>query len=127
MKPQRCLVRAAFRLSLLCAVFALAAHAGELNKRINATRVPGISKVVKAQTGMDGTIHLLFDADDGPRYTKSKDGGVTFSAPMTIVDAAARQPGLEFSAWDLAVGKEGRVHVAMSNNAWKLKLPEEEW
>jgi hypothetical protein len=25
------------------------------------------------------------------------------------------------------VGKDGRVHMAMSNNAWKLKLPQEEW
>jgi hypothetical protein len=34
---------------------------------------------------------------------------------------------LEFSAWDLAVGQAGRVHVAMGTNAWKLKLPQEEW
>jgi hypothetical protein len=27
----------------------------------------------------------------------------------------------------MAVGKGGRVHVAMSTNAWKLKLSEEEW
>jgi hypothetical protein len=25
------------------------------------------------------------------------------------------------------VGKGGRIHVAMSTNAWKLKLPQEEW
>jgi hypothetical protein len=43
------------------------------------------------------------------------------------VDAAARKPGLKFSTWDLALGKDGRVHVAMGNNAWKLKLPKEEW
>ena len=35
--------------------------------------------------------------------------------------------GLEYSAWDMAVGKGGRVHVAMGTNAWKLKLPQEEW
>ena len=27
----------------------------------------------------------------------------------------------------MAVGKGGRVHVAMGTNAWKLKLPQEEW
>jgi hypothetical protein len=27
----------------------------------------------------------------------------------------------------MAVGKGGRVHVALGTNAWKLKLPEEEW
>jgi len=39
----------------------------------------------------------------------------------------AQKPGLKFNAWDMAVSKEGRVHVAMGNNAWKLKLPQEEW
>jgi hypothetical protein len=27
----------------------------------------------------------------------------------------------------MALGKDGRVHVALSTNAWKLKLPEDEW
>jgi hypothetical protein len=27
----------------------------------------------------------------------------------------------------MAVGKGSRIHVAMSTNAWKLKLPQEEW
>jgi hypothetical protein len=27
----------------------------------------------------------------------------------------------------MAVGKGGRIHVAMGTNAWKLKLPQEEW
>lgn len=35
-------------------------------------------------------------------------------------------PGLEFITWDLAVGQDNRVHVALGNNAWKLKLPQEE-
>jgi hypothetical protein len=90
-------------------------------------RIPGASRIVKAQTGADGTIHLLFDATDGPFYAYSRDGGQTFSAAMAVVDAAARKPGLKFSGWDLAVGQDGRVHVAMGNNAWKLKLPQEEW
>ena len=43
------------------------------------------------------------------------------------MDTVAQKPGLKFSGWDMAVGKDGRVHVAMGNNAWKLKLPQEEW
>jgi len=104
-----------------------AGHASERVNRVNVIRVPGDAKVVKAQLGADGTLHLLLDAEDGPRHVKSTDAGVTFSAPMTIVDAASLKPGLKFQGEDLAVGKDGRVHVAMSNNAWKLKLPEEEW
>src|SRR5213080_2503881 len=102
-------------------------HASERANRVNVIRVPGDDKVVKAHLGADGAIHLLLDAEDGPRYVKSTDAGVTFSAPMTIVDAASQKPGLKFQGEDLAVGKDGRVHVAMSNNAWKLKLPEVEW
>lgn len=108
-------------------IWTLAMDADEMTNRVSTIRVPRASKVFKAQSGADGAIHLLFDSDDGPQYVKSHDGGLTFSAPMAIVDAATQKPGLKFSAWDLAVGKDGRVHVAMGNNAWKLKLPKEEW
>src|SRR5262245_39110479 len=63
-----------------------AAHADELTDRVSTIRVPGASKVIKAHSGADGTIHLLFDNDEGPRYANSRDGGLTFSAPMAIVD-----------------------------------------
>jgi hypothetical protein len=111
--------------SYFIAIFA--GHAGEAASRVSAIRVPAPGMVMKAQLGADGTIHLLLDAPDGPRYVKSSDGGATFSAPMTIVDAASQKPGLKFSAADLAVGSDGRVHVAMGNNAWKLKLPQDQW
>jgi hypothetical protein len=102
-------------------------HAGEVTNRVNTIRVPGASKVLKAERGVDGTIHLLLDAAAGPEYVNSKDGGLTFSKPIPLVDAAARKPGLEFRGEGIAVGKGGRVFAAMSNNAWKLKLPQEEW
>ena len=108
-------------------MWTFANHADETANRVNAVRVPVAGQVMKAQLGTDGTIHLLLQTADGPRYAKSKDSGLTFSAPITIVDASVQKPGLEFHAEDLAVGKDGRVYVAMSNNAWKLKLPEEEW
>jgi hypothetical protein len=95
--------------------------------RVSAIRVPGAPRIIKAHAGADGTFHLLFDGDDGPFYCRSEDAGRTFGPKMPIVDAASKKPGLEFSAWDLALGKNGRVHVAMGNNAWKLKLPQEEW
>jgi hypothetical protein len=101
--------------------------ADEAANRVKIIRIPGVSKVVKAQIGADGAVHVLFDAEDGPRYVKSTDAGVTFGAPMAIVDGASEKPGLKFQGEDLAIGKDGRVHVAMANNAWKLKLPEREW
>jgi hypothetical protein len=118
------------RLSLLglSVLFAAALQAAGPANRPKVIRVPGgDNNVVKAQVDADGTIHLLLDAEDGPRYVKSADAGVSFSAPIPIVDAASKKPGLKFQGEDLAIGKDGRVHVAMANNAWKLKLPEEEW
>lgn len=109
----------------LASIFSCAAS--ERTNRVTAIRVPVSGEVVKAQLGADDTIHLLVDTSDGPQYVRSKDAGATFSAPLRVVDAASQKPGLKFHAWDLAVGKQGRVHVAMGNNAWKLKLPQEEW
>src|SRR6266436_4918061 len=101
-----------FALLSLSFVTVVAGHASERANRVNVIRVPGDDKVVKAQLGPDGTIHLLLDAEGGPRYMKSTDAGVSFSAPMKIVDATLQKPGLKFQGEDLAVGKDGRVHVA---------------
>src|SRR5262249_11889095 len=87
----------------------------------------GGAKPVVARTDREGTVHLLCDSREGPRYLRSTDGGVTFSAGLPVVNGGSRAAGLEYSAWDMAIGKGGRVHVAMSTNAWKLKLPQEEW
>jgi len=106
---------------------ASASRAVESLSRVQIVTAPGISRVAKAQADAAGTIHLLFDSERGPRYANSHDGGVTFGAPIEIVDAAARRPGLSFTIEDLAVAPDGRVHVALSSNAWKLKLPEDEW
>ena len=116
-------------LATIClSVFALfTAQAGDSTSRVSPIRLSPPGKVIKAEVGTDKTIHVLLDAVDGPQYRKSQDNGVTFSEPLAIVDSASQKPGLKFSAWDLVVGKGGRVHVALGNNAWKLKLPQEEW
>jgi hypothetical protein len=95
--------------------------------RVEIIHVPGASNVMKAETGPGNAIHLLYDTDDGPQYVKSTDGGKTFSTPVAVVDRASRKPGLQFITWDMAVDGVGRVHVALGNNAWKLKLPQTEW
>jgi hypothetical protein len=95
--------------------------------RVTTLRPELTGQVVKAQIDGSGTIHLLVQGKDGPQYARSQDNGRTFSAPISIVDEKARKPGLEFQGEDMAVGKNGRVFIAMSNNAWKLKLPEREW
>lgn len=104
-----------------------AIHAADGPDRVQVIHAPGASNVMKAERGADGAIHLFFDADGGPHYVKSTDDGATFSAPLSVVDDAARKPGLEYTTWDMAVGQDGRVHVVMGTNAWKLKLPQEQW
>src|SRR5262249_13766441 len=69
-----------------------------------------------------------FTCSPSPKYARSTDGGRTFGpAKPVVVGGKQRTAGLEYSAWDMAVGQVGRIHVAMSTNAWKLKLPQEEW
>src|SRR5262245_11786487 len=104
-----------------------AADAGDAAGRVTTVAVPSLGRPVAARADAGGTIHLLCDSPDGPRYARSTDGGATFSAAIPVVTRDVRPSGLEYSAWDMAVGKGGRVHVAMATNAWKPKLPEEEW
>ena len=95
--------------------------------KVTTVSVPGGGKPVVAKTDKAGTIHLLYDSDDGPKYARSSEGALTFGRPISVVGEKSRIEGLEYSAWDMAVGKGGRVHVAMGTNAWKLKLPQDEW
>lgn len=95
--------------------------------KVTTVPVPSGGRAMAAKTDAQGTIHLLFDTSDGPHYASSQDNGQTLSPPIPLVDQASRKPGLEFSTWDMAVSADGAVHVALGNNAWKLKLPQEEW
>ena len=104
-----------------------AANADDAAGRVKTISVPDSGRPVVARTDKAGTIHLLSDSDDGPKYAKSSDNGVTFGPAIPVLGAEPRPAGLEYSAWDMAVGKGGRVHVAMGTNAWKLKLPQDEW
>ena len=103
------------------------AYAGDGTSRVTTVPVPEQGRPVVAKTDEEGTIHLLYDSDDGPKYTKSPDGGLTFGPPISVVGEGSRMKGLEYSAWDMAIGKGGRIHVAMGTNAWKLKLPQDDW
>src|SRR5512132_1995129 len=105
----------------------LPAVADDSAAKVTTVAVPGGGKPIVARTGKDGAVHLLFDSGGGPKYAKSTDGGVSFSAAIPVVRGGSQAAGLEYDAWDMAIGKGGRVHVAMGTNAWKLKLPHEEW
>lgn len=104
-----------------------ALYAADDAARVQALRVPGGLLILKAELALDGSIHVLVDSKSGPQHVMTRDQGATFSKPISVVDDAARRPGLEFGVWDAAIGRDGRLHVALGTNAWKLKLPKEEW
>jgi len=121
--------QAEFALALLSTVFfsPAAASAADGIGKVTTVPVPGRGQPVVAKTDAAGTIHLLYESKDGPKYARSTDGGQTFDLAIPVVVGGPQKAGLEYSAWDMAVGKGGRIHVAMGTNAWKLKLPEAEW
>jgi len=76
----------------LCAAPSLSpASADGAAGKVMTVAVPGGGKPVVARTGKDGTVHLLFDSEEGPKYVKSTDGGATFSAPVAL-GAPAHNP-----------------------------------
>ena len=103
------------------------ASAAAPDSKVNSVAAPHGTKPAAAKIDARGVIHLVCDAADGPRYHRSNDGGATWSHALPLVGPEARRPGLEFIVWDLAVNAAGDVHVALGTNAWKLKLPKEEW
>ena len=117
----------AFAVVIVFQLSLLAANAGDRVNKVTVLPILDRGEPVVAKTDTDGAIHLFFNSADGPRYAKSTDSGKSFSAAISVGDRASRKPGLKFDAWDMAVGKGGRVHVAMATNAWKLKLPQKEW
>jgi hypothetical protein len=121
--------QAASTLALLGTIFfcPAATNANDGTNKLATVAIPSGGKPVVAKIDKEGVIHLLFDSADGPMYARSVDNGATFGPAIAVVPGRPREVGLEYSAWDMAVGKGGRVHVAMSTNAWKLKLPKEEW
>src|SRR4051794_26200715 len=75
--------------------------------KVRLASVPGGGEVMTAKVDSKGTIHLLYDSAAGPQYVKSTDHGASWSAALSLVDPGSRKPGLEFSVWDMAVGKGG--------------------
>ncbi|HXG08707.1 MAG TPA: sialidase family protein [Gemmataceae bacterium] len=97
-------------------LFGAAAEAGESGK-VTLLRVP--DNGIQPQVAGDdkGTIHLVYfrgEARNGDLfYVRSSDGGSTFSRPLRVNS----QPGSAIAVGNirgahLAVGKNGRVHVA---------------
>jgi hypothetical protein len=107
----------------LCLFTATANAANELT----TIATPNGGQPLGARVDDRGTIHLIYNSAAGPQYVASTNGGKTLSKPISVLGKTAPPRGLEYLAWDMAVSPQGHVHVAMGTNAWKLKLPKEEW
>lgn len=116
-------------LAALAVIFAgySATEADDGPAAVTLIAVPEGGRPASARLDGAGASHLLFDSEEGPRYARSADGGSSFGPPVRVVGAGIRPEGLEFAARDMAVGRGGRVQAAPGINAWKLKLPREEW
>jgi hypothetical protein len=101
--------------------------ADDIVPTVQVLPVPNGGKPIVARIDTAGTIHVLYDTNTGPAYAKSSDAGHTFGTTISVIGDDSPPTGLEYAAWDMAIGKAGRIHVAMGTNAWKLKLPQEEW
>ncbi|GAB5444701.1 MAG: hypothetical protein Fues2KO_50500 [Fuerstiella sp.] len=115
------------RFTALSLLFFVSSPLVGADSKLKTVATPGGAEPLAAETDAEGTIHLLIHTAGGPQYVRTRDDGHTFSKPIFLVDYARHKPGLEFEVWDMAVGPAGRVHVALGTNAWKLKLPQEQW
>jgi hypothetical protein len=110
----------------ICLSFLIACTAKAVD-RVRIVPVPEHGEPAVARSDARGDVHLIFNSRTGPRYAKWDEIDKRFSPPLPVVNGILPVSGLEFAAWDMAVGPEGRVHVALGSNAWKLKRPKEEW
>jgi len=80
-----------------------------------------------AKTGSTQDLYVIADTSHGPKLWKSVDDGKSFSDSTPLVDSKKQPAGLEYHVWDAAISPDGNLYIALGTNAWKLKLPKEEW
>jgi hypothetical protein len=113
--------------AMTLALFALSIcevqHAAELDhgRKVALVRVPdaGIQPQVAVDTA--GVVHMIYykgDPGEGDLYyVRSRDGGATFSAPLAVNSGRGSAVAAgNIRGGHLAVGKNGRVHVAWNGS-----------
>jgi hypothetical protein len=111
-------------LCLILLTFTLPLFAAQSVRVVDA---PAGGKPMFAKAGPKGESHLVYEKAGEVWYALSTDDGSTWGTPLSVTASAPKVAGLEYTAWDMAVGPDGRVHVAIGTNAWKLKLPKDQW
>src|ERR1051326_1095793 len=104
-------------------VLAVFARSAEIDpsRKVTLMRVPNGG--IQPQVSVDavGTVHMIYYKGDPGHgdlyYVRSRDGGVTFSAPVQVNS----QPGSAIATGNIrgahiALGRNGRVHVAWNGS-----------
>src|SRR5437899_1684994 len=111
--------------TLLALLVALCAAGAE---RVQLVATPGGGQVPDAEVGPDGAIHVAYVFRDDAWYVKSTDAGKTFTAPLRInSEPGTVHPPNMYRGPDIALGKNGRVHVIWYISAYQRKLPKDQW
>lgn len=94
---------------------------------VRVIQTPNGGIVPDAEIDSQGVIHLAYVSGEDVYYIKSYDRGKRFSTPIRV----NTEPGTAFGSMhrgpDIAVSKEGQVHVIWYTNAYQRKLPEDRW
>ena len=103
----------------------LALQASDQVRIVHADKQSGVPD---AEVDSSGVIHVAYVAGENAFYRQSADGGKTFSTPIQInSEPGTVHPSNSYRGPDLALGKNGRVHVIWYVNAYQRKLPQDHW
>jgi hypothetical protein len=106
-------------LSVMLVAVCVPAHAGELDasRKVTLVRVPGGGIQPQVVADEAGTVHMIYyqgDSGNGDLYyVRSRDGGASFSAALRVNSSTGSAIAIgNIRGGHLAIGKNGRVHVA---------------
>jgi hypothetical protein len=103
-------------------------HHAYAAERVKVIATPADGQVPDAEVDPGGTIHIAYVAGKDAWYVKATDDGKISSAPLRInSEPGTVHPPNMFRGPDLALGKDGRVHVIWYVSAYQRKLPKDEW
>jgi hypothetical protein len=98
------------------------------SERVQVVSTPNNGAVPDAEIDKVGAVHVAFVAGQDAFYVKSSDSGKTFSPPLRInSEPGSVHPPNMFRGPDIALGKDGRVHVIWYSNGYQRKLPQDQW
>ncbi|MFT4550246.1 MAG: CubicO group peptidase (beta-lactamase class C family) [Verrucomicrobiales bacterium] len=101
------------------------ARVGHTAPRI--AQLPPGGLVPDAEVDENGVIHVAFLLGGDVLYIQSTDEGQTFSKPVRVNTEAGFASGGQFRGPDLAIGKNGKVHVIWYNAGYQQKRPHNQW